>query len=157
MRLLGNPEKILQPFGGLAEHGLRMDIRRDVRPDVLGDAHALPFRDNSFDMTLLDPPYSDDDAERLYGTNHVRIMVAAKEAVRVVCEGGWVVLYHELSLPVPPHCILTHRILVETRPWHVARIVHVHRKDPGAYHEKGQATNKAECSACGQNYSRLVK
>ena len=152
MRLLNNPEKVLQPFGGLAEYGLRMDIRPDVKPDVVGDAHALLFKDSSFDLALLDPPYSDSDAERMYRTGHVRLMVAAREAVRVVREGGWIVLYHALSLPVPPHCILTHRILVETRPWHVARTVHVHRKDTEAYHEKGRTTDKPGCSACGRSY-----
>ena len=152
IKLLAAPEMILQPFGGLAEYGLRLDIRRAVIPDVLANAEQLPFKDDVFDMVLLDPPYSDDDAETLYGTGHVRIMVAASEAVRVVHEGGWVVLYHELALPVPPHTILTHRILVENRPWHTARIVHVHMKNTDAYHGRGTNLGKASCAACGIVY-----
>lgn len=143
MRLLDTPERVLQPFGGLAEYGIRMDIRREVSPDVVGDAHVLPFLDGAFDMALLDPPYSEQDAHDLYGTGRVRILVAAREAVRVVREGGWVVLYHELSLPGPPHCVLTHRILVETRNWHVARIVHVYRKDTATHHARSRRLGRS--------------
>jgi hypothetical protein len=40
LQLLGWPEKVLHPFGSMAEYGTRVDINPDVHPDVLGDAHA---------------------------------------------------------------------------------------------------------------------
>lgn len=63
--LLGYPERILHPFGGMAETGVRVDLKSEVRPDVVGDAHELPFEDASFDLVVLDPPYSDEEAEEL--------------------------------------------------------------------------------------------
>lgn len=37
------PKSILQPFGGKAEYGVRMDINPEIEPDVVGDAHNIPL------------------------------------------------------------------------------------------------------------------
>lgn len=137
LTLLSWPEKVLHPFGGKAEWGLRVDIRLDVIPDVLGDAHNLPFGDGEFDCVILDPPYNLEYSKRLYQTNNIHSFQATREAVRVCKEGGYVVWYHLVSMPVPPHTILTHRILLETRLHHAARIIHVYQKNTQAYHIKG--------------------
>jgi hypothetical protein len=49
--------KVLQLFGGQSKFGLRLDVDPIVRPDVLGDAWLPPFRRDSFDIVILDPPY----------------------------------------------------------------------------------------------------
>ena len=36
---------------------LRMDIRREVKPDIVASATHLPFRDNIFDSIYCDPPH----------------------------------------------------------------------------------------------------
>lgn len=48
---------VLQAFGGQSRFGLRVDIDPIVRPNVIGDAWLLPFKRNSFDAVILDPPY----------------------------------------------------------------------------------------------------
>jgi len=44
---------------------VRLDIDPNNKPDVVGDASALPFPDASFASVLCDPPYNGD-----YGWNH---------------------------------------------------------------------------------------
>lgn len=128
--------KILHPFGGQAEFGLRMDINPDTNPDFVGDAHDLPFGDNTFDLVILDPPYSEDYAERLYDTKKygkLRFRTYTAEAVRVCKEDGFVVMYHYLATPSIKNTILVKRILMETRSWHKLRCVHIHKKDTKAW------------------------
>jgi len=129
-------QKILQPFGGKAEFGLRCDINLDVKPDVVCDAHALPFEDNTFDLVILDPPYSEDYAKRLYNTQRfgrLRYKTYTAEAVRVCKEGGLVVMYHYLATPSIPNTILIKRIFLETRMWHKLRCIHIYQKNSVAW------------------------
>ena len=149
---LGWPQATFHPFGGAAEYGVRLDIRAEVRPDIIGDAHQLPLRDSVFDCTILDPPYDVHYSERLYRTGNIRWSRCVSEALRVTKVGGFIVVYHLVTKPVPPHCVLTHRILVETRLGHAARIVHVYRKSPGEYHQRGYSMGKTRCAYCGEVY-----
>lgn len=49
---------VLHLFGGFAKFGLRLDVDPLVRPDVIGDALLPPFGKDSFDVVILDPPYT---------------------------------------------------------------------------------------------------
>lgn len=64
---------ILHPFGGKAEFGMRVDIKTEVSPDIIADAHNLPFKDCIFDLVILDPPYSEEYSRRLYGTHKTKL------------------------------------------------------------------------------------
>ena len=50
-------KSVLQLFGGLSDFGIRLDIDPTVRPDVIGDAWVPPFKRDSFDVVIIDPPY----------------------------------------------------------------------------------------------------
>jgi SAM-dependent methyltransferase len=128
IQLLGFPERILHPFGGMAEIGTRVDLNETVEPDVVADAHDLPFEDASFDLVVLDPPYSDEEALELYSTPKLRPGVYIAEAVRVLREGGWLVLYSDREPRRPPRCNHTVRIVVVLRPGHRPRIAGVFQK-----------------------------
>lgn len=128
VRYLGYPEKILQPFGGTAEIGTRVDLNPLVEPDVVADAHQLPFDDESFDAVILDPPYSDEQARALYQTPPLRPSTYISEAVRVLREGGWLVVYTEREPRRPPLCNHHSRIVVILRPGHSPRIAGVFQK-----------------------------
>jgi SAM-dependent methyltransferase len=145
VKLLGYPDRILHPFGGRAEHGLRVDLDPLLDPDVLADAHELPFDDASFDLVVLDPPYSDEEALELYGvTTRLRPVTYTAEAVRVARPGGWIVVYGDREPPRPPRCNHTLRIMVVLRPHHRPRIAGVfQRRKPGMPFygtEPGEAT-----------------
>lgn len=48
---------VLHMFGGKAGWGTRLDIDALVEPHVIGDAWLPPFKEASFDVVILDPPY----------------------------------------------------------------------------------------------------
>lgn len=84
--------------GGLGPetHGVRVDIRASVRPDVVADGRALPFADESFDAVLIDPPYSQEYAQSLYGTEYPRPSALLREAARVLRPMRFVGMVHFL-------------------------------------------------------------
>ena len=150
--------KILHPFGGMAEYGLRVDIQRfvndvDIRPDVIGDAHCLPFPDNTFDVVILDPPFSADYAETKWNTPPPKFKNYSTEASRVAKEGGIVIVYHWLAMPPVVNTHLVKRILIEGRRYQHARIVHFHRKDTEAYRRRRPQTKRLHLSANGNGMS----
>lgn len=128
VKLLGHPDRILQPFGGRAEYGVRLDIDPTLDPDVVGDAHKLPFEDESFDCVILDPPYSDEEAKTIFGTPKLRPKVYTAEAVRVLKPGGFLVVYTDKEPRRPPRCNHMLRIVVVLRPGHSSRIAGVFQK-----------------------------
>jgi SAM-dependent methyltransferase len=128
IQLLGFPDRVLHPFGGMAEHGTRVDLRADTLPDVIADAHELPFEDESFDCVILDPPYSDAEALELYETPPLRPGVYTREAVRVLREGGWLCIYTDREPRRPPRCNHAMRIMVVLRPGHSPRVCGVFQK-----------------------------
>lgn len=146
-QLLGYPTDVLHPFGGRAEIGVRVDLDATLEPDVVADAHELPFADETFDCVILDPPYSDEEAAELYGTPKLRPAVYIAEAVRVCREGGWVVLYGDREPRRPARCNHTFRIVVTLRPYHRPRVCMVFQKrKPGMPHygtEPGEALLEA--------------
>jgi len=129
-RELGCPKKVLHPFGGMAEIGDRVDINPEVNPNYIGDAHNLDFiKDNSYDLVILDPPYSDKMAENLYKTPPIKIMQCIREAVRVCKSKGFIAIYHWLWIPRPKGTKYYKRIVVLYGQWHRARICGIFQKE----------------------------
>lgn len=128
IQLLGYPRDVLQPFGGMAEIGVRVDLNPTLNPDIVADAHDLPFPDESFDCVILDPPYSDEEALELYQTPALKPGLYTKEAVRVLKEGGWLCVYTDKEPRRPSRCNHTLRIMIVLRPGHSPRICMVFQK-----------------------------
>jgi hypothetical protein len=143
-RLLGRPQKVLHPFGGLAGLEIEDAARRDgvdvqvdtidlnptTTPTWTADAHDLSFiADDTYDLTLLDPPYSDDESAWLYSTPPLKPGQYTREAVRVTKSGGLIAIYHVRQPPRPAGTRLIRRIVVLTRTGHKARICFVFQKD----------------------------
>ena len=123
-------EKILQPFGGRAEYGIRVDMNTEANPDYCFNAHNLRhFGDNFFDFVLCDPPYSNELSHSLYGTGKISYGEYTREAVRVCKPSGYVALYHTHLQPRPEGTSWDRIIVVITRVRHLARICGVFRKD----------------------------
>jgi len=129
IRDLGNPEKILHPFGGHAEHGIRTDLNKDVLPDSIADAHKLPFPDNYFELIICDPPYSDKLSKELYGAPKIKYHTYMNEAVRVCRPEGYIASYHWIWT-VRPKGTSYHKIIVVLPGQnHRARICCIYKKE----------------------------
>jgi hypothetical protein len=128
-RLLGSPEKVLHPFGGLSEIGDSVDLNETTTPTWVGDAHDLHWIEGGeYDLTILDPPYSNDEAALLYSTPPLRPGKFIAEAVRVTKVGGHIALYHRMQPKRPDGTKLVHRIVVLTRANHAPRVCFVFEK-----------------------------
>lgn len=130
--------KILHPFGGKAEFGIIMDIKKEVNPHIVGDAHNLPFKDNVFDVVILDPPYSLELSKKLYQTGRCNYKEYIPEALRVLKIGGYLIHYHILAFPYVNGAKLIIRIFIQVRTFSRLRCVHIYQKEqyPGPRVEK---------------------
>lgn len=128
---MGKPEKVLHPFGGLSEIGDSVDLNATTTPTWVGDAHDLHWiKDGSYDLVILDPPYSDEESSWLYGTGPLKPGKFIAEAVRVARVGGHVAIYHVRQPVRPEGTKLVQRVVVLTRANHTARICFVFEKLP---------------------------
>lgn len=129
-RLLGEPRKVLHPFGGMAEIGDRVDIKPEVNPTWIGDAHNLDMiKSNTYDLVILDPPYDNEQAKKLYNTPPLKYKIYISEAMRVCRIGGKVAVYHWVWTPRPVNGKYVYRIVILTRVWHRPRVCNVYEKE----------------------------
>lgn len=78
------------PSGTLGpEWGTTVDLVVDAvrKPMYQASVAALPFADNSFDLYISDPPYTDEDSKK-YGTPPFPMRAMMSEAKRVLRGGG---------------------------------------------------------------------
>lgn len=111
-----NPSEIIHLFGGSALIGLRCDINSSTHPDVLSDAHILPFRDESFSYVVCDPPFSDRDNRTRYGNHDTPPLDQdswMREAVRVLKKDGFLATRHIRDLPAPQGFTPLYRIVLK--------------------------------------------
>jgi hypothetical protein len=90
---------ILHLFGGRADFGLTMDIDPATRPAVIGDAWLPPFKRDSFDCVILDPPYVG-DFSRLSGDKLRNLFAAAAWVARTR-----VIWFHPVWIESPARCV----------------------------------------------------
>jgi len=88
------PDMTLHLFAGSVQagQGLRLDIRADMNPDIVGDAHDLGnlVGEGRFGLILADPPYSKEDSAK-YGTGPVNRKRVVGECAKALRPGGFLV------------------------------------------------------------------
>ena len=94
--------------GRVKGEGFRIDIRPEMEPDLVADARATGLPDEQFTSVLIDPPYSEDLAHKLYGTREHfgSINQFVKEGVRLVKPNGTVVTLSYEIPKIPKGCEL---------------------------------------------------
>lgn len=88
--------KVLHLCSGSVRTGITLDIREEKKPIVVANCLSTPFGDETFQWILADPPYSEEYAKNLYGTESVYPSPAAlcKEMSRLLKAGGRCGLLH---------------------------------------------------------------
>lgn len=128
IRMLGNPKKILHPFGGHSEYGVRLDLNKGVTPDILADAHYQPIKDEYFDLVICDPPYNDKLSEEMYDAPNIKYKKYISEAVRVCKTGGFIASYHWIWTTKPKGTEYYKILVVLPGQWHRPRICCIFKK-----------------------------
>jgi hypothetical protein len=134
--ILGNPNpNILNVFCGMNKHGVRVDMNPDVNPDFIGNIHKLseflPHRED-YNIILADPPYSDEETDRLYGKHLPRLNYSkwTKECDAYLRPGGLFIIYHKFMVPnpCPEKYVCVKRVTILNRVWHLPRVAMYFRK-----------------------------
>lgn len=117
---------ILNLFCGMNTAGFRIDIKPEVKPDLLADAHNFADKLSSykFDFIIADPPYSDEESKELYGTPKLNYKKWTKEADRVLERGGLLCVYHKYVMPNPnpDKYEVVRRVFIGNRTYHLPRV-----------------------------------
>ena len=122
-------DEVIQLFSGMTKYGFRVDLSKEVKPDLICDCHKLPKEwNNRWDIAICDPPYNDEYSKKLYGTGKIKYKDYISEAVRIVEPGGFICSYHWAMTPRPDGTDLIARIFVGTRTWHKPRICNIFQK-----------------------------
>lgn len=128
--------EILNLFCGSNREGFRVDIRPEVHPDLLCDAHEVSKHlDKMFDIILADPPYSDEEAKEIYGTPKLRYKIWVAECDKLLRPGGILIVYHKYVMPNPDptRYKVVKRVFIGNRVYHLPRVAMYFQK--GDEHE----------------------
>jgi hypothetical protein len=78
------------------DYATNVDIHKLPEVDVQWDVEdPLPFHRNSFDVVLIDPPYSEQDADRYKVKRLIRPKKVLENCRNVLTDGGWVLWLDE--------------------------------------------------------------
>lgn len=118
--------KLLNLFCGMNKYGTRVDIKEEVKPHKLVDAHEVSkhFDKESFDVILADPPYSNEEAKELYGTPKLNYKKWTAECDKVLKNGGLLIVYHKYVMPNPnpDKFQVVKRVFIGNRAHHLPRV-----------------------------------
>lgn len=125
--ILGKPDaRILNVFCGMNSEGFRVDIREEVKPDLLCDAHEISKKIGKarFEIILADPPYSNQEAKELYGTPRLHYKKWVKECDALLEVGGLMIVYHKYIVPNPDpkKYKVVKRVFIGNRVHHIPRV-----------------------------------
>ena len=146
--ILHQPEiSLLNLFCGMSKLGVRVDIKKEVNPDHLCDAHEVSkcFEPmvNPFDVILADPPYSKEEAKDIYGTPPLKYKVWTTECEKLLRPGGLLIVYHKYVMPNPnPEKFeVVKRVFIGTRTYHLPRVAIYFRKKTARIDTKVKRSN----------------
>jgi len=120
---------ILQVFCGMNKYGIRVDLNPEVKPDFLCDIHKLSSQLDDlvqYDIILADPPYSDEETDKLYSDKLPRLNYSkwTKECDKFLKPGGLLIVYHKQvpANPNPEKYSVVKRVCIMNRIWHLPRV-----------------------------------
>jgi hypothetical protein len=117
--------RVLNLFCGMNKQGFRVDIKPEVKPDLVCDAHVISkYVNDTFDIILADPPYSNEESKEIYGTPNLEYKLWTKEATKVLNRGGLLIIYHKriMGNPDPEIYKVVKRVFIGSRVNHPPRV-----------------------------------
>lgn len=132
--ILGKKADVLNLFCGMNKYGYRVDIKQEVSPDLVCDAHKISGAINKkFNIILADPPYSTEEAKELYGTPKLNYKMWTAECEKLLVDGGLLIVYHKFVMPNPnPDMFeVVKRVFIGNRAYHLPRVAIYFRKKYG--------------------------
>lgn len=124
---------ILNLFCGMNQYGFRVDILKEVKPDLVCDCHLLSkCLQRKFDIILADPPYSNQEAKQIYNTPKLSYNKWSREAIQLLKPNGLLIVYHKYVMPnpMPSQFRVVKRVFIGSRIRHVPRIaIYFQRKN----------------------------
>jgi len=129
--ILEKKADILNIFCGMNKYGFRVDMNKEVEPDVLCDAHEITKHvTKKFNVIIADPPYSDEESKELYGTGPLNYSVWTLECDKLLAVNGLLIVYHKYIMPNPDPSIyrVVKRVFIGSRTYHVPRVAIYFRK-----------------------------
>ena len=124
----------LNVFCGMNQRGYRVDMKEEVKPDLLCDIHKLseylhPVGPR-FDLIIADPPYSTDEAKEIYGTPPLKYKTWTNECDKYLKCGGLFMVYHKFVMPNPnpEKYEVVKRVFIGNRTMHLPRVCIVFQK-----------------------------
>ena len=130
--ILGKEQlEILNLFCGMNSYGLRVDIKQEVKPDIVCDAHEVSkYIKKKFDFILADPPYSTEEAKDIYGTPPLKYKKWTLECDKLLTKGGLLCVYHKYIMPNPDSTkfVVEKRVFIGNRTYHLPRVAIFFRK-----------------------------
>ena len=123
--ILGYEGNLLNLFCGMNKYGFRIDIKPEVEPDLICDAHELTkHHSEKYDIILADPPYSTEEAKEIYGTPKLNYKKWTAEAEQLLKPNGLLIVYHKYVMPNPNPDIfeVAKRVFIGNRTYHLPRV-----------------------------------
>lgn len=124
--------EILNLFCGMNKYGFRIDIKPEVNPDLLCDAHSFADKvgEKRFNLIIANPPYSTEEARDIYGTPPIKYKKWTAECDKVLDEGGLLMVYHKYVMPNPnpEKYVVVKRVFIGNRTMHLPRVCIVFQK-----------------------------
>ncbi len=123
--------RLLNLFCGMNKFGVRVDIKKEVNPEFVCDAHNVSqITKKKFDVILADPPYSTEESKELYGTKPLKYKTWTSECDKILKEGGLLIVYHKYVMPNPDpeKYEVVKRVFIGNRTYHLPRIAIYFRK-----------------------------
>ena len=126
--LIKNDATVLNVFCGMNKAGIRIDLNPEVKPDYLGDIHKLdtflPL--DQYDIIFADPPYSNEETDKLYGKHLPRLNYKkwTAQCDKYLTPGGLLIVYHKFlpANPNPEKYSAVKRVVIMNRVWHLPRV-----------------------------------
>jgi hypothetical protein len=125
---------ILNLFCGMNKFGFRVDIKPEVKPDLICDAHDIVKclgKTKPFDVIFADPPYSTEEAKEIYGTPPLKYKKWTSECDKLLRKGGLLIVYHKYVMPNPnpKKYTVIKRVFIGNRSYHLPRVAIYFKKN----------------------------